>query len=198
MNEPKLESLTHATPNVDSRRRFLKAIAYGSLMAMGSTEIAQAAYSIFTSHKTLNLEHHHTGEKLSVTYYENGRYISPALQEISYLLRDYHNGDVYPIDPLLLDQLHDVKLLLGVNKPIRVVSAYRSPETNANLRRHSRGVARHSLHMEGKAIDIRMEGIGSSNIRNAALALHRGGVGYYPRSNFVHMDTGDIRTWHGY
>ena len=197
MNEPKLVNLTIAQPSVISRRQFLKTVAYGSLMAMGSTNIVHAAYTTFTAHKTLNLEHHHTGEKLSVTYFENGRYIRPALREISYLLRDYHNSEIYPIDPSLLDQLHDVKLLLGVKKPFQIVSAYRSPETNANLRRHSRGVAKHSLHMEGKAIDIRIDGVGSSYIRNAALALHKGGVGYYPRSNFVHIDTGDVRTWRG-
>jgi uncharacterized protein YcbK (DUF882 family) len=198
MNQPKLESLTLVRPNDASRRRFLKAVAYGSIMAMGPAKIVHAAYTALAPQKSLCLVHHHTGETLSLAYYEHGRYIYPALQEISYLLRDYHNGEVYPIDPLLLDQLHDVKLLLGVKKPFQIVSAYRSPETNASLRRHSRGVARHSLHMEGKAIDIRIEGVGSNTIRNAALSLNRGGVGYYPRSNFVHIDTGDIRTWHGY
>lgn len=197
MNKPLLDSQLVAEAHLVSRRRFLKFMANASLMAVGSTKIAQAAYA-FSPQKTLNLEHHHTGEKLFVTYYEKGRYDYSALQEISHLLRDYHTGEVYPIDPLLLDQLHDVKLMLGGNKPFQVVSAYRSPETNANLRRHSRGVARHSLHMEGKAIDIRMEGVGVSTIRKAALALTRGGVGYYPRSNFVHIDSGEIRIWHGY
>ena len=197
MNSPTLEDIPVAGgANSVSRRRFLKGLAYGSLLAMGSPKIAQAAFSPFTTHKTLSLAHHHTGDNLSLTYYEQGRYIHSALEEISYFLRDYHNDAVHSVDPALLDQLYDVKLLLGVNKPFHIVSGYRSPQTNASLRRHNRGVARQSLHMEGRAVDIRMEGVSSKTIRDAALALQRGGVGFYPSSNFVHLDTGDLRTWH--
>lgn len=197
MTEPALEELTVADgANCLSRRRFLKSVACGSLLAMGSPKIVQAAFSGFSAHKTLALEHHHTGETLNLTYYENGRYIYGALDEISHFLRDYHNGDVHRVDPALLDQLYDVKLMLGTRKPFQIVSGYRSPETNASLRRHSRGVARQSLHMEGRAVDVRMDGVSTHAIRNAALSLYRGGVGYYPRSNFVHLDTGDIRNWH--
>jgi uncharacterized protein YcbK (DUF882 family) len=198
MNSPTLEETAVADgTNKVSRRRFLKRLACGSLLAMGIPNIVQAAFSGFTAHKTLSLEHHHTGENLTLTYYEQGRYIHGALEEISYFMRDYHNGAVHSIDPALLDQLYDVKLLLGVNKPFHIVSAYRSPETNASLRRHSRGVARQSLHMEGRAIDIRMEGMSANTIRNAALMVQNGGIGFYPRSNFVHLDTGELRTWHG-
>jgi uncharacterized protein YcbK (DUF882 family) len=198
MNEPALQDLTVVNgTNILSRRRFLKGMACGSLLAMGSPQIVQAAFSGFTSHKTLSLEHHHTGDTLKLTYFEQGRYIHGALEEVSYFLRDYHNDAVHSVDPALLDQLHAVKLLLGTNKPFHIVSGYRSPGTNASLRRHSRGVAKHSLHMEGKAVDIRIEGVSANAIRNAALTLQRGGVGYYPRSNFVHVDTGEIRTWHG-
>lgn len=197
MNEPALERLTVGNgTNCLLRRRFLKSVACGSLLAMASPKIVQAAFSSFTAHKTLALEHHHTGETLKLTYYERGRYIHDALKEANYFLRDYHNGAVHSVDPTLLDQLYDVKLLLGVNKPFHIVSAYRSPGTNASLRRHSSGVARHSLHMQGRAVDIRMEGVSAKTIRNAALTLQRGGVGYYPNSNFVHLDTGEIRTWH--
>jgi uncharacterized protein YcbK (DUF882 family) len=197
MNSPTLEDIIVAggTNNV-SRRRFLKGLACGSLLAMGSPKIVQAAFSTITPHKTLSLEHHHTGDNLTLTYYEQGRYIHGALEEISYFMRDYRNNEVHSVDPALLDQLYDVKLLLGVNKPFHIVSAYRSPGTNANLRMHSRGVAKHSLHMEGRAIDIRMEGVSTRTIRNAGLTLQRGGVGYYPNSNFVHLDTGELRAWH--
>lgn len=198
MSKPNLETCKVATPkNGLTRRHFLKNLACGSAMAFGTPKIVQAAFSGFTSHKTLFLEHHHTGDTLNLTYFERGRYVYGALDEISYFLRDYHNDEVHSVDPALLDQLYDVKLLLGVNKPFHIVSGYRSPETNASLRRHSRGVARHSLHMEGKAVDIRIEGVSPRTIRDAALALQIGGVGYYPRSNFVHLDTGDIRTWRG-
>jgi len=196
MNEPDLENLTvTGSHNSLSRRRFLKGLACGSLL-IGSPKIVQAAFKGFTPHKTLSLEHHHTGESLRITYSERGRYIHGALDEISYFLRDYHNDAMHSVDPALLDQLYDVKLLLGENKPFQIVSGYRSPETNASLRRHSRGVARQSLHMEGRAVDIRMEGVSTRTIRDAALALQTGGVGFYPYSNFVHLDTGDIRTWH--
>jgi uncharacterized protein YcbK (DUF882 family) len=197
MNEPTLLAMTvSGDTNKLSRRRFLKGVACGALLTMGTPKIVQAAFSGFTAHKTLAFEHNHTGETLKLTYFEQGRYIYGALDEISYFLRDHHNDAVHSVDPALLDQLYDVKLLLGVNKPFNIVSGYRSPQTNANLRRHSRGVARHSLHMQGRAVDIQMEGVSTKTIRDAALSLSRGGVGYYPNSDFVHLDTGEIRTWH--
>ena len=180
-----------------SRRGFLKYMAVGSIAASASPTIAEAAFSGFSYGKNLSFEHHHTGETLSLTYAERGRYIDGALAEVNYFMRDYHNDVVHPIDPALLDQLYDVKLLLGANKPFHIVSGYRSPETNASLRRHQRGVARNSLHMDGKAVDVRMEGVSARAIREAALTLQIGGVGYYPRANFVHLDTGDIRVWRG-
>jgi uncharacterized protein YcbK (DUF882 family) len=193
------------TPNLErnsagngiSRRRFLQGLACTSLAAISTPKAALAAFPGYWGHKTLALEHHHTGETLNLTYYEQGRYIYGALDEIDYFLRDYHNDEVHRVDPALLDQLYDVKLLLGTNKPFEIVSGYRSPETNADLRRHSRGVARQSLHMEGRAVDVRMQGVSPSSIRAAASVLQRGGIGYYPNSNFVHLDTGDIRTWRG-
>jgi uncharacterized protein YcbK (DUF882 family) len=145
--------------------------------------------------KMISLQNQHTGDRLRLTYFERGLYIEDALQEIDYVLRDYHTGDVHPIDPALLDQLYDLKLRLGVSRPFNVISGYRSPETNANLRRHSDGVAKNSLHMQGRAVDIRLEGYDVRTIRDAALSMQRGGVGYYSASNFVHLDTGDIRTW---
>jgi uncharacterized protein YcbK (DUF882 family) len=180
---------------VSSRRKFLKTIACGSLLAFGGSHIANATILHFPSYKTLALENMHTGDKLKLTYFEAGSYIKHALQEINYLFRDYHTGDVHPIDPALLDQLYDLKLILGVRKPYHIVSGYRSPITNAKLRRKSHGVAKNSFHMQGRAIDIQIAGIETKMISNAAIAMKRGGVGYYPRANFVHLDTGNIRTW---
>jgi len=145
--------------------------------------------------KMISLQNLHTGDRLRLTYFERGLYIEDALQEIDYILRDYHTGDIHPIDPALLDQLYDLKLRLGVSRPFNIISGYRSPETNANLRRHSDGVAKHSLHMQGRAVDIRLQGYDVRTIRDAALSMERGGVGYYPASNFIHLDTGDVRTW---
>ena len=147
------------------------------------------------SHKTLFLEHEHTGDKLKLTYFEQGRYVQGALEEINFLMRDYHTDDVHPIDTALLDQLFDLNEILGINKPIHIVSAYRSPFTNAQLRRNTPGVAEHSFHIEGRAIDIRIEGVQARTIKDAALTMAQGGVGFYPYNNFVHLDTGDIRTW---
>jgi uncharacterized protein YcbK (DUF882 family) len=153
---------------------------------------------LFVQHipsKMIALQNPHTGDHLKLTYFEQGLYIEDALQEIDYIFRDHHTGDIHPVDPALLDQLYELKLSLNVSRPFNIVSGYRSPETNANLRRHSDGVAKNSLHMQGRAIDIRLDGYDTRTIRDAALAMQRGGVGYYPDSNFVHIDTGNIRSW---
>jgi len=154
-----------------------------------------SSYPRSPGHKALAFEHTHTGDKLKLTYFERGRYIKEALQEINYLLRDFRTDDVHPIDTALLDQLFFLKQTLGVNKPFHIISGYRSPHTNALLRKYSHGVAEHSFHTQGRAIDIRLEGIPSKTIRNAALSLAQGGVGYYPQDNFVQLDTGGFRTW---
>jgi uncharacterized protein YcbK (DUF882 family) len=171
-------------------------MACSSLLTLSETEIADAAGKVNPSHKTLALEHIHTGDKLKLTYFEQGRYLEDALREINYLLRDYHTDAVHPIDPALLDQLYDLKIMLGINRPFYCSSGYRSPRTNARLRKRCRcGAAKHSLHMQGRAIDLHVKGLDTRKIRNAALALHRGGVGYYRHLNFVHLDTGRFRSW---
>ena len=198
---------------IASRRKFLKKLAYGSVLALSGCGVETAAvrhvdrhgftqqtqtpvpYLHYPGYKTLSFEHTHTGEKLKLTYFERGNYIKDALREINYLLRDYHTDDIHPIDTALLDQLFDLKQTLGVNKPFHIISGYRSPFTNAQLHKHSHGVAEHSFHLQGRAIDIRVERVPSKTIRNAALAMAQGGVGYYPRNNFVHLDSGRFRTW---
>jgi uncharacterized protein YcbK (DUF882 family) len=148
------------------------------------------------AHRSLALQNTTTGDNINVTYFERGRYLPDALHEINHLYRDHLTDEVHPVDIALLDQLHDLQTTLGLNKrPIHVVCGYRSPFTNAQLRRNSHGVARNSLHMEGRAIDIRIAGVDSRTIRDAALSMAQGGVGFYPGSNFVHLDTGDVRTW---
>lgn len=154
-----------------------------------------ASQGRIATHRSLAFQNPHTGDKLSLTYFEKGRYLSDALEEISFLLRDFRTGDLHPIDPELLDQLHDLKQMLGLDQPFDVVCGYRSPLTNAQLHAEHVGVANNSFHMHGRAIDIRVERFGLRRIHNAALAMHRGGVGYYPESNFIHLDTGTFRTW---
>lgn len=196
MNRPMLNNINiDESGFVTSRRDFLKTVASASLLTVSGTEILNAAVKCVPSSKTLALNNIHTGDKLKLTYFEQGRYVEDALQEISYVLRDFHTGDVHPIDPALLDQLYDLKLALGIDQSFYVFSGYRSPRTNAKLRKRNRNVAKHSLHMQGRAIDIHVEGLETRKIRNAALTMRRGGVGYAPRSDFVHLDTGSFRSW---
>lgn len=147
------------------------------------------------NHRSLAFQNPHTGDHLNLTYFEKGRYLSDALNEISFLLRDHRTDDVHPIDPELLDQLHDLKQMLGLSQPFDVICGYRSPLTNAKLHAEHSGVANNSFHMYGRAVDIRIERFDLRRIHNAAVAMHRGGVGYYPDSNFIHLDTGTFRTW---
>jgi uncharacterized protein YcbK (DUF882 family) len=187
-----------------SRRKFLKNLAYGAVLTLSTPALAQAASHAaihpaktrYPANRTLALVNPNTGDKLKLTYFEKGHYIKPALREINYVLRDYRTGDIHPIDPYLLDQLHDLRLSLGIaHRPFHIISGYRSPHTNSLLHHESHGVSNNSLHMQGRAIDVRVEGLDSRHIRNAALAMHRGGVGYYHESDFVHLDTGKVRSW---
>ncbi|MGR9100188.1 MAG: YcbK family protein [Gammaproteobacteria bacterium] len=174
------------------RRRFIKAMACIPLVVAG---IPKTASSAVFQPKHLSFYNTHTGEKIALTYFEQGRYLADALEEVNYVLRDHRTGDVHEIDTSLLDQLYDLRKKLGVSKPIQIISGYRSPATNAMLSRNSSGVAQKSLHMLGKAIDIRIEGVDSKVVRNAAISMRKGGVGYYQSSNFVHVDTGRVRYW---
>lgn len=196
MNQHKLINISDAGGDaVASRRNFLKKLAFGSLLTLGGSNVANAKMWNFPSFKALSFHNTHTGDRLKLTYFEQGSYLKDALREIDYLLRDFRTGDIHPIDTALLDQLYDLKLMLGVNRPFHIISGYRSPRTNARLNKISHGVSKRSFHMEGRAIDIRIEGYDSRLIRKAAIQLRQGGVGYYPRSNFVHLDTGRFRTW---
>ncbi len=142
----------------------------------------------------------HTDEKLDAVYFERGAYVPDALSAVNHVLRDFRTGDVHPMDPGLLDVLTALSSRLETGSPVHVISGYRSPRTNAFLRNEGgaeSGVARKSLHMQGQAIDLRFADVGLNHVHNAALDLRRGGVGYYPISNFVHVDVGPVRQWGG-
>ena len=145
--------------------------------------------------RQLEFHHLHTGEKLAATYWQNGGYDRPALDSINHLLRDFRTGDVYPIAQDLLDLLATVKHALRADGPFEVIGGYRSPKTNDMLRQRSTGVAKRSLHMQGMAIDVRIVDLPTKQLREAAADLRLGGVGYYAKSNFVHLDTGRPRVW---
>ena len=138
----------------------------------------------------------HTGERLDVVYRHDDGYDPDALARVDHLLRDYRNGEVRAYDPRLLDVLRELMLSLGrPDGEIDVICGYRTPHTNEYLRTHGHGVARHSLHMQAMAIDIRIPGVSTAELRDAALRLGRGGVGYYAESGFVHVDVGRVRRW---
>jgi uncharacterized protein YcbK (DUF882 family) len=139
--------------------------------------------------------HLHTGERLSTTYWGDGVYQERELARVQDFLRDFRTGEHHPIDPALLDQLHGLALAIGTGAPFQVISGYRSPHTNAALRAAGGGQASQSLHMRGQAIDVRLADVPSASVRDAALELARGGVGYYRAEDFVHIDTGRVRHW---
>ena len=144
----------------------------------------------------LHFFHTHTGERLDIVYRYGNNYDPAALTQIDHYLRDHRTGDVHDYDPRVFDLLHDLMASLGrPNGEIDVVCGYRTPWSNAYLRTHGHHVAQHSLHMQAMAIDIRVPGVSTSELRDAALALHRGGVGYYPYDQFVHVDVGRVRRW---
>jgi uncharacterized protein YcbK (DUF882 family) len=181
--------------SVLSRRGFLK---LGAAALLAASVPGKALANIAsTPERTLSFYHLHTGEQLNATYWADGSYQQQGLAEIYNLLRDFRTGVVNPIDTQLLDLLHNLALKLDVNKPFHVISGYRSPKTNAMLAKNSSGVAKHSLHMDGLAVDIRLPGRDLSSLHRAALSMKAGGVGYYPVSDFVHVDVGRVRQWTG-
>lgn len=184
------------TENSPSRRLFLKGFAcVAATTMMGAPGIAQAAKGNFYSSRKLAFHNLHTEEKLSLTYFDHGHYVPDAVHDLSYLLRDHRSGDAHAMDPELFNILDDLQTALGGNKTFQVISGYRSPATNRMLNKTSSGVAKKSLHMQGKAIDIRVVGVDSRLVQKAAIKMARGGVGYYRKSDFVHIDTGNVRHW---
>ena len=153
--------------------------------------------TLATEARELSFYHTHTREHLNVVYWEDGRYVDEALDKINEFLSDFRTGDAVPMDRELLDLIYDVRDSLGSDGTYQIISAYRSPKTNEMLRNRgsSSGVAKKSQHLLGKAIDVRLTDVPTARLRDAAVHLQRGGVGYYEASNFVHMDTGRVRRW---
>ena len=139
----------------------------------------------------------HTGDSLRAVYFENGRYLPDAMSELMKAMRDWRSGEEHLMDPRLFDVMHALRGRLGTNQPFQIISGYRSKATNEMMHERSAGVAKNSQHTEGKASDVRLQGVSLLNIRRAALDLGAGGVGFYPISNFVHVDVGPVRQWIG-
>ena len=178
-----------------ARRHLLKA---GMAFALNGLN-ARPALANFV-HKTsrlheLSFYNLHTGESLKTKYWAEGEYLPDAMADINHILRDFRTNLVLPIDPQLLDLLNGLPSTLGTAQPFQIISGYRSPATNFTLAANSDGAAKGSLHMQGKAIDLRIEGTALGDLHQAAMDLQGGGVGYYPKSNFVHVDVGRVRHW---
>jgi uncharacterized protein YcbK (DUF882 family) len=171
------------------RRRLLA----GALGLAAPALLAREALASAPRH--LSLLNLHTGEKLAATYFEGGRYVPDALAALDRVLRDHRTGDVHPMAPGLLDLVAGLAGQVGRPDAVQVISGYRSPASNAALHANSSGVATRSLHMRGMAMDIRIPGVSLTRLRDTAVALGRGGVGYYPGSDFVHVDVGKVRQW---
>ena len=183
-------STTGPLARPDPRRRVLMAG-----LALAPLGLARPARAAAGEERALEFRHTHTDERLSIAYFARGAYVPASLGRIERLLRDFRTGEVHAIDPRLLDTLHALGAACG-GGTFEIISGYRSPKTNAMLRRTGGGgVAQRSLHMDGRAIDVRLAGVPTARLRAAAVALGRGGVGYYPGSDFVHLDTGAVRAW---
>jgi uncharacterized protein YcbK (DUF882 family) len=185
------------------RRSFLRISGLAALAVPVLGEAAFAAPAATTTssalaslnERSLSFYNLHTSESIKTVYWQGGDYLAPSLAEINRVLRDHRSGEKHQIDPKLLDLLCDLRLRLDTTEPFQIISGYRSPGTNAMLHAKSDGVATRSLHMDGKAVDIRIPKRSLSVVRNTALAMKAGGVGYYPSSDFVHVDVGRVRSW---
>lgn len=174
------------------RRGFL---ALGAPAIVASTSLSGIARAALPPDRRLSIYNIHTGEKLTSVYYAEGDYQQASLAELNHILRDWRTEEVYPMEPGVLDFLHDLHGRMESSEPFHLISGYRSPKTNAKLREKSNGVAKRSLHMRGMATDIALPGRDLMALRQTALAMKRGGVGLYRKSGFIHVDIGRVRFW---
>lgn len=178
-----------------------KGFRRGPIMVLMGIAIAivtlplERANTAIDDERALDFLHTHTGKRLNIVYKRGDEYVPEALEEIDVFLSDFRTGDVTKIDPELLDLIYDIRESLGSNGTYEVISAYRSPATNEMLRQRTGSVAKNSQHLLGKAIDVRLTEIDLRELHAAAIAIQRGGVGYYAKSDFVHIDTGRVRRW---
>lgn len=175
------------------RRRFMKIAGMASGLSL--FPLSGWGSALLPAEKSLSFYNTHTGESLTTTFWAEGVYIPESLNAINHILRDHRSGTAAQMDVELFDLLHSIRSNLGSREPFHIISGYRSPASNATLRDHSAGVAKKSLHMEGKAIDLNIPGANLADIRKVAMNLKQGGVGYYPASDFVHVDVGRVRYW---
>ncbi|HEY8964248.1 MAG TPA: DUF882 domain-containing protein [Alphaproteobacteria bacterium] len=177
------------------RRKILKAGVAGVAGLVASMANILPAAARETIGYSISIKNSHTGETFNGVYRVGGYYVPRAFRQINHIMRDHRTEQMHPIDPRLIDILAKMQKRCACSEPLTVLSGYRCPETNAMLRKVSRNVARNSFHMKGQAADIRVPGSTTAQVHEVAVSLKSGGVGYYPRRSFVHVDTGDIRYW---
>ena len=175
-----------------SRRDFLRIGSGVAAVLMLPAGLARAASH---TERSLSFYNTHTGEQLKTCYWAEGGYVPEGIRDINHILRDHRTGDIYDMDQGLLDLLYLLQERVESQQTFQIISGYRSPKTNAMLNSKSKGVAKRSYHMQGKAIDIRLNGCDLKQLHKAALSLKAGGVGYYPSSDFIHVDVGRVRRW---
>lgn len=190
-----MKKTTETLSRNHGRRLFIRhgmaAVSAGILLP----STAHAATRLAEHEKKLTLSNTHTGESIQSVFWAEGNFIPEGLKEINHVLRDFRTGEVAEIDPQLLMMVHRLHHTVEASRPAQIISGYRSPKTNAALRKKSNGVAKKSYHMKGMAIDLRIGGIDLKKLHKAAKSLKGGGVGYYPKSQFLHIDTGPVRSW---
>ncbi|MBT8371842.1 MAG: DUF882 domain-containing protein [Deltaproteobacteria bacterium] len=177
------------------RRKFIKLLCTTGITIYLPSILFAAPTNNEHKARLLRLFHPDSKESLTTTYWVDGKYLNRALSDIDDIMRDHHTGEVRQIDTKLLDLMYRINLELGTNEPYHILSAYRCPETTALLKKQGLAVSDKSLHQEGKAVDIRLTKVQTSSLRRAAYRLKMGGVGYYPKLNFIHIDVGSIRYW---
>jgi uncharacterized protein YcbK (DUF882 family) len=185
------------TQTIIGRREALR-LGGGALLAgVAAPTLGWAGVSGALEPRRAILHNLHTGDTFNDVYFEGGRYVPQALAEAMRVLRDWRTGEEHVMEPGLFDALHAISTKLDSRQPFQIISGYRSPKTNAALHAKSSGVASNSQHTLGKAVDVRLQGVDLRNLQKAALATAAGGVGFYPTSNFVHVDVGRVRQWTG-
>lgn len=176
-----------------TRRDFIKLAGSGLVVASCTPSLAWASYP--DKPRSLALTNLHTNEALETCYFDGNNYVDKELGRLNHLCRDFRRNEVHAMDKRLFDHINLIQRELGVESEVQIISGYRSPATNEALRNKSSGVAKKSYHMLGQAIDFRLDGVNLKRVKDVARELKFGGVGYYPKSNFVHIDTGPVRYW---
>lgn len=179
-----------------NRRTFLQRSAlFSAGLAAFHNSVAQATPNYFAGERSLNLYNIHTGESINTLFSIDGQYVSEGIQSLDLLLRDHRANEAIAMQHELYEKMHYLQQLFSTNKPLYVISGYRCPNSNAAMRHLSHNVAENSLHTQGRAVDIRIPGVSHRDLHKAALAMRSGGVGYYPKDGFIHIDTGRVRQW---